>query len=290
MISKKQLYVLLGVLCLVLCGLFAFLALPSRGEPEIFGGPREDGVSSAESSQTASGTYSDLEPNSHPNPDTSSASGEEPVSEPAAPYNSPVDFASLQERCGDIYAWLDIPGTDITYPVVQSQTDDTFYLEHSIDGEEDKNGSLFTEHTYNSRTFSDPVTIIYGHNMRSGAMFGYLQEQFSDPEWFASHEEIIVYQPQRELHYRVFAAVPYGTKHILYQYRCFRNPAALTEFLDVIYHTRKFGTNYREDCTVTQDDRILILSTCLPRSADGRYLVLAVLEETVGEPLEIINE
>lgn len=279
MISKKKLYILLGVLCLVLCAVFVLLALPRGEEPVIPGGPD---VSRPSVSATSSHAASSAE--------TSSVSGGGESSEPSAPYDSPVDFKTLQERCGDIYAWLDIPGADISYPIAQSPTDDTFYLTHSIDGKEDQNGTLYTEHAYNSRTFSDPVTIIYGHNMRSGAMFGYLQEQFSDPEWFASHEEIIVYQPERELHYRVFAAVPYGTKHILHKYRCFRDPSSMTEFLEVIYHIRKFGTNYREDCTVMQDDRILILSTCLPRSADGRYLVLAVLEEVVGAPLEHINE
>ena len=277
MTSKKKLYILLGVLCLILCIVFILLALPRRNDPVIPGGPSEGNsdLVSSESSQMVSGA------------DTSSESSGEAS---GVPYDSPVDFETLQKRCGDIYAWLDIPDADISYPVAQSQTDDTFYLDHSIDGEKDQNGTLFTEHAYNSRTFSDPVTIIYGHNMRSGAMFGYLQEQFSQKEWFDAHEEIIVYQPERELHYRVFAAVPYGTKHILYQYRCFREPSALTEFLDVVYNIRKFGKNYREECTVAQDDRVLILSTCLPRSADGRYLVLAKLEEVVGEPLEIIKE
>lgn len=278
--SKKKLYILLGVLCLVLCIVFVILSLPRRDEPVIPGGPSEGKESSAEdeSSQTESSSDQSSQP-----------PVSEPVSEPE-PYDSPVEFEALWERCADIYAWLDIPGSDISYPVAQSQTDDTFYLTHSIDGKKDQNGTLFTEHAYNSRTFSDPVTIIYGHNMRSGAMFGFLQEQFSVKQWFDEHEEIIVYQPERELHYRVFAAVPYSTKHILYQYRCFREPSALAEFLDVIYTTRKFGTNYNENCRATQEDNVLVLSTCLPRSSDGRYLVLAMLEEVVGQPLELMEE
>lgn len=283
MISKKKLYILLGVLCLVLCAVFVLLALPRGSESVIPGGP-------GDVSGTSVPAASQEDFSADASADASSASSDESVPEPPEPYDSPVDFKTLQERCADIYAWLDIPGSDISYPVAQSQTDDTFYLTHSIDGKKDQNGTLYTEHVYNSRTFSDPATVIYGHNMRSGAMFGFLQEQFSDPEWFDGHEEVIVYQPERELHYRVFAAVPYSTKHILYQYRCFRDPSSMTKFLDAVYTVRKFGTNYREECTVTQDDRILVLSTCLPRSSDGRYLVLAVLEEVIGEPLELIIE
>ena len=283
MSAKRKLYILLGILCLVLCLIFVLLALPRRDEPVIPGGPSEsaqNGTVSTASSMASSGVGTSSNT-------TQSEIGI--VSEEPEPYVSPVDFETLWERCGDIYAWLEVPDTDINYPVVQSATDDAFYIDHSIDGEPDRNGSIYTEHTYNNTTFSDPVTLIYGHNMRSGAMFGYLQEFFSDPEWFEAHETFIVYQPDRELHYRVFAAVPYGTKHILYKYRCFREPSAMTEFLDVIYNTRKFGTNYRQDCTVTEDDHIVILCTCLPRSADGRYLVLARLEEVIGAPLEPID-
>ena len=286
--TKKKLFILLGVLCLVVCiALVIVIALPKRDEIDLGNvGPSRD-TSSSSSDESSKATSSA----DHSSQDDSSedSSVSEETSEPE-PYVSPVDFETLWERCGDIYAWIDIPGADISYPIAQHPTDDSFYLYRNIDGKSDKNGTLYTERKYNTTTFSDPVTVIYGHNMRSGAMFGFLQEQFSDPEWFDAHEEIIVYQPERELHYRVFAAVPYGTKHILYQYRCFRDPSSMTKFLDVVYTIRKFGTNYREECTVTQDDRILILSTCLPRSADGRYLVLAVLEEVVGKPLELINE
>ncbi|MCH5184045.1 MAG: class B sortase [Oscillospiraceae bacterium] len=285
MTSKQKLYILLGVLCLILCSVFILLALPRRNDLEIPGGPSEGNGNSP--SSESSQTVSHVDPSSS---EGSEAPGETSGEPPVEAYDSPVDFETLQNRCGDIYAWLDIPDAGISYPVVQSQTDDSFYLDHSIDGKKDENGTLFTEHAYNGLTFSDPVTIIYGHNMRSGAMFGLLQEQFSQKDWFDAHEKIIVYQPERELHYQVFAAVPYGTKHILYQYRCFRDPSALTEFLDVVYNIRKFGKNYREGCTVTQDDRVLILSTCLPRSADGRYLVLAKLEKVVGKPLETIEK
>lgn len=276
MMTKKRLFILLGVLCVALCILFAVLAFPWRNEPVIEGGPSREphgSVASETSSMASSAGTSSAD-----------ASSEE-ISEAPEPYDSPVDFETLWAQCEDIYAWLEIPGADISYPVAQSQTDDSFYLTHNIDGKTDKNGTLYTEHAYNTLTFADPVTIIYGHNMRSGLMFGFLQEQFSDTEWFNEHQTMTVYMPERELHYRVFAAVPYGTEHILHKYRSFREPSQLTAFLDSVYTIRKLGTNYNQDCTATEEDRVLVLSTCLPVSAQGRYLVLAKLEEVVGEPL-----
>ena len=47
----------------------------------------------------------------------------------------PIDFASLKETNEDIYAWIDIPDTNIHYPIVQSQTDDSYYLNHTIEGQ-----------------------------------------------------------------------------------------------------------------------------------------------------------
>ena len=93
-------------------------------------------------------------------------------------YKSPVDFEKLWEQNEEVHAWLTIPNTDINYPVVQSKTDDAFYLRRGLDGKYSVNGTLFTEKGYNGTEFSDPVTAIYGHDMKSGAMFGRLQEMY----------------------------------------------------------------------------------------------------------------
>ena len=79
---------------------------------------------------------------------------------------------------------LRIPGTKIDYPVAQHAEKDNFYLRHDIHGKFSANGTLFTEGTYNSKSFDDRVTVIYGHNMASGEMFGNLQEIYSDEETF----------------------------------------------------------------------------------------------------------
>ena len=51
-------------------------------------------------------------------------------------YISPIDFDKLKETNQDIYAWIEIPDTQINYPVVQSGDDDAYYLNHTIDGTE----------------------------------------------------------------------------------------------------------------------------------------------------------
>ena len=194
------------------------------------------------------------------------------------PYQSPVDFASLQKKSEDVCAWLSILQTDISYPVAQSKTNDEYYLKHALDGSRSINGTLFTEHLYNSRDFTDPVTAIYGHDMKSGAMFGLLQECYSDKESFEAHREIIVYCPDKELHYEVFAAVPYSKRHILHYYDSFAEKETVDEFIEELYNIRAFGANFASDIEVSSDDRLLILSTCLKGDISRRYLVVARLK------------
>ncbi len=293
--KKRKAFLLAGGLCLLICVvcIVALILGNVLDKPPELEGARSD-ISPA-FSQDSSSDESVVGDSSSDDNSTADSSSSETSSE-AEPYVSPVDFDALHAQCEDIYAWLWIPGTDeypgrdspvqaIDYPVVQDPDDDSFYLDHGVDGKSDRNGTLYTEHRYNGLDFSDPVTVIYGHNMKSGLMFGYLQEQFSNSAWFSEHLDMYIYLPERTLRYRVFAAVPYGTEHILYKYGNFQDRSSVTEFLETVYHVNRFGKNYNEDCTVTENDRILVLSTCLPRSADGRYLVLGKLEEVIGEPL-----
>lgn len=200
---------------------------------------------------------------------------EEAAVQISATYQSPVDFAKLQKQNPDIYCWLTVPGTEIDYPVLQNAEDDNLYMYHNADRQEDKNGALFTEHEYNTKTFTDPVTIIYGHHMKSGAMFGSLQQVYADE--FEAHRDVVVYTPEAELHYRVFAAVPYGNRHILYYYDQFRTLETMREFAEEILDTRAIGATVDESLTVEEGDRFLVLSTCLQGNNTKRFLVIGKL-------------
>lgn len=203
------------------------------------------------------------------------------VSEPEPEiYKSPVDFEALMVENKDIYAWLDIPGTDISYPLLQHPEDDTYYLRRDIKGERNVNGVLFTEASYNNRDFSDPLTIVYGHNISSGEMFGTLQATYSSVESMAEHSELVVYLPDRELHYTVFAAVPYDSRHILYNYD-FTNERTFRMFFQELLSIRAMQAVYAEDAAVSPGEKTIFLSTCLIGNRKNRFLVCGKLVETV---------
>ena len=73
----------------------------------------------------------------------------------------------------DVDGWIYCPGTVIDYPVMHGLSNDT-YLHHSYDKTYNASGSIFVDER-NQRNFADPVTILYGHHMASGAMFATLQ-------------------------------------------------------------------------------------------------------------------
>lgn len=194
------------------------------------------------------------------------------------PYESPIDFQSLQEMNPDIYAWLYIPGTEINYPLLQREDDDSFYLDHNSAGESAKQGALFTEGVYNSKDFMDPVTIIYGHHMRSGEMFGNLQALYSAEGGLDEFGEIIIYLPESELHYQAFAGVPYNKKHIL-AYHDFENPDVFQTFVEEALSVRSLNAVVNNEADVSPEDQLLILSTCLQGNNQRRYLLLASLQK-----------
>lgn len=192
-------------------------------------------------------------------------------------FKSPINFESLWSVNTDIYAWIEIPDTKINYPIAQSQTDDSYYLNHSIDGSSDKNGTLFTESAFNSTDFSDPMTVIYGHDMKSGAMFGNLQK-YSDSEYFNEHSTIKVYLPDRTLTYKVFASLPFSNKHILYSWN-FANEDEYNNFIRNVNSTKSLLANFDNSIEVTASDKVIVLSTCLKSDNTRRFLVLAILTD-----------
>ena len=197
-------------------------------------------------------------------------------------YESPVDFESLWEMNSDIYAWLHIPGTEVSYPILQREGDDAFYLRRNSEGKSDTAGSLFTEGTYTKKDFSDPVAVVYGHCMRSGTMFGSLQSTYCVQGGIEGHREIVVYLPENELHYEVFAAVPYGTRHILY-YHDFTDTKVFEAFLEQTLSVRSINASVDGEAEVEAGDQLLILSTCLRGDSHQRYLVLAKrVEESIA--------
>lgn len=189
------------------------------------------------------------------------------------PIQIPIDFQTLKEKNPDVYAWIRIPGTDIDYPILQRVGDNSYYLEHTLEGKEKPEGAIFTE-DYNSQDFSDANTVIYGHNMKNGSMFRQLHE-YQDRKFMKEHPEVVIYQPDKILHYQIFAAYVYDNRHLLQSFD-FEDREVYKNYLQSIQEKKDMGSSIDSSIELTGEDPIITLSTCNGND-EQRYLVQAVL-------------
>lgn len=186
-----------------------------------------------------------------------------------------LDFADLQENTNeDIYAWIYIPNTQIDYPVLQHPTDNYYYLNYNLDGSKGYPGCIYTE-DYNAKDFSDPLTVMYGHNMKNGSMFAGLHK-FEDAEFFEENPYVYIYTEKDVLVYEIFAAYQYSDAHLLYE-KDYTSEIVFESYLEEVLGQRSMTSNIREDVSVNGTDKVLTLSTCIANKPDNRYLVQGVL-------------
>ena len=195
--------------------------------------------------------------------------------------NGDVNFTELWAINPDIYAWIKIPNTAVNYPVLQSSVDDAFYLEHNIYRQYEFAGCIYSE-KINSKSFTDPNTILYGHNLLNGTMFASLHN-FRDPDFFANNEYIYILLPDSTLVYQIFSAYEYDDRHLMYSFN-FNDKNEFAHYLEYATNPTNSMTYNIRDINVTADDTIITLSTCMDAIATSRYLVQGVLVS--NEPVE----
>ena len=126
----------------------------------------------------------------------------------------------------------------------------------------------------NSADFQDAITVIYGHNMKSGAMFRTLHD-FEDKSFFDNNQYVYIYTKDRTLVHKIFAAYTNDAKHILNS-NDFTSEQGLSDYLEKVFKKAQAEGYLRDDVAVTGENAILTLSTCTT-SSDKRYIVQAVL-------------
>lgn len=185
-----------------------------------------------------------------------------------------IDFAAAQAVNPDVYAWIWIPGTNVDYPILQSDSEDvSYYLEHTIERLQGLPGSIYTE-KFNAKDFSDPVNVVYGHNMKDGSMFADLHK-YEDQNFFNENPYIYIYLPEQTYKYRIFAAVTFDDRYLMDNYN-FSDPADFQKYLDELRSS--INGNVNNDVNVTKETGILTLSTCIGDAPNNRWMVNATWE------------
>ena len=166
---------------------------------------------------------------------------------------TPVNFVELKKINPDVYAWINIPGTSVDYPILRREDDNAYYLNHTVE---------------NKR--SD-----YGHNMLNGSMFGSLRRYRNNRDYAKTNNVINVYLPGRILKYQIFATYITDDRHLLLN-NDFKDRAVCEEYLKSVFAVKTANSFINTDLVVDADDKIITLSTCVGND-DKRFLVQGVL-------------
>lgn len=180
-----------------------------------------------------------------------------------------IDFNGLRRINSDVVAWIYIRNLDISYPIVQSEwVNKNKYLNYNFKNEPDKNGCLFI-YPDARPDFSLSNTFIYGHNMKSGAMFGKLKKWYKAPNDI-NDPYIEIYLPDKIILYRIFAIYRTEADGEMYYI------PSESEYTSYVEKCKQLSIYHPKDIQELKDKRnIISLSTCSGGN-NTRLLIQAV--------------
>ena len=183
-----------------------------------------------------------------------------------------LGLEALREVNEEVIAWIYIPDTEVSYPVLQA-ADNEYYLNHTWTRERSAMGAIFMECT-NSPDFSDFNTIIYGHRMNNDKMFGRLHS-YRDEDFFQEHPDVYVVDSRAVRRYAVFAAHEVGVREIVYRLDL-EEQELEQAFIDFCLERSQLDTGVIPG----PEEQMLTLSTCTGQGHATRWVVQGVLRET----------
>ena len=188
------------------------------------------------------------------------------------------EYQDIYAENKDLVGWLEIDGTVINYPVLQSDSEENsqFYLTHSFAKKKDKNGSLFMDYR-NDFVDRDTNIIIYGHNMKSGAMFGTLKK-YLEKGYLEKHSKIRFDTIYERGTYEVIGAflseVSYQDEYT-FRYYNFLNANNESEFEAFCVNVMQLDALKKGTLDAKYGDQLLTLSTCSSYTDEGRMFIIA---------------
>lgn len=179
---------------------------------------------------------------------------------------NPIDFASLKEINEDVIGWIEMEAVDINYPIVQG-ADNDYYLHRTFRGQDNFAGSIFLDYQ-NRSDFSDRNTIVYGHNMKNGSMFGILKN-YREQETYDKSRYLWIYTPELIYKYEIFSCAEVDAYSNLYQIIF----SDAQDFDDFVANARSWSL-VKSEVPVNYEDSMITLSTCTGNDAT-RFIVQA---------------
>lgn len=181
--------------------------------------------------------------------------------------NIQIDFEKLRQINPDIKGWLFNEALGVNYPVIQGY-DNNQYLKHLPTGEYSESGTLF----FDFRTdIDDEHSLVYGHNMYDGSMFGNLQK-YTDQEFYNQHPAFYYYEENNTYKLNVISA--HYTNDTDFTY-------TLGEQLDIEKYVEYINKKscIKTDAKYRSGDCIITFSTCAYLRNNNRFVVHCIVEK-----------
>ncbi len=193
---------------------------------------------------------------------------------PEAEDDGSASFEELMAINSDVCAWVTLDNTRIDYPVLQGSTNLT-YINRDVYGKFALAGSIFLD-TRNKHDFSDAYSLLYGHHMENGGMFGDL-DLYKDQAFFEENATGKLILPDRTYSLEIFACLMADAG----ENAIFDPEQHKSDISTVLAYARDNSVRVRGEVidTIEQmnEPKILALSTCSTEFTDARTIVLAVM-------------
>ncbi len=186
------------------------------------------------------------------------------------------EYEILYNKNKKLIGWVKIADTNIDYPVMQT-VDNEYYLTHDFDQKKDKNGCIFMDKDCDVIDRSTNL-IIYGHHMKSGAMFGHL-DKYTDESFFEEHQTFqfdTIYEKGTYQVVYVFQAKVLAEDEIAFKYYQFIDANSEEEFYSNMAAMAEMSM-YDTGVTPPYGSELVTLSTCdRTQGAEGRLVVVGM--------------
>ena len=185
-----------------------------------------------------------------------------------------INLEKLHNENNDIIGWIQIEGTNINYPVLQS--DNSFYLNHNYKKEYSEIGSIFMDMNVNLELPSSNF-LMYGHRTNAGMMFEDLLK-YEDEKFYKNHKTIHFATLQEDAQYEILSVfrsrIYYQDEKNVFRYYYFTNAETEEEYNDYITNAKNVSL-YDTGVNAKYGEQLITLSTCAYHTDNGRFVVVA---------------
>ncbi len=185
------------------------------------------------------------------------------------PVSINLNHSYLKSVNEDFKGWLYYEPLELSYPIVRGDDND-YYTHYTFEKEKNNSGAIFMDFL-NKPDYSDYNTIIYGHNMRNGTMFGSLKKLINDTSIIEENPYFYIFTEEKSYMYEIFAV--YITRADSQTYDLIDSVEAQEEYLKYIDKTAA----WKSQKEVTGEDKVVTLSTCHGLHSNNRTVVHGVL-------------